>query len=163
MSETTVPYSHYFAVAQSLETALEDNAYLKAQLTKQAEAFEALGYDPADNSREALIKKLPGLERVLPVHEERYGTLINGGCGGRFKDGRFVILLQYERQYLLCFYNPANPKESEETNVALSREAMMSLDGLYSLLGDAEKDERAYLEQLKASECSPASTLGSEG
>lgn len=111
-----------------------------------------LGFDPNDFSRDALIKKLADLDKVLPEHERRYGTLINGGCGGRFKDGRFVILLQYERSYLLCFYNPANPKESEEKNVSLSREAMCALMALYQLLGSRDRDADAYTANIDLTE-----------
>lgn len=116
------------------------------------EQLAELGWNPEDYSRDALIKKLPGLEKVLPEHEKHHGTLINGGCAGRFKDGRFVILLQYENAYLLVFFNPANPKESEEKNVSLSREAMAALAGLYQLLGNGQRDGDAYMEHLEERE-----------
>lgn len=109
-------------------------------------------FNPDEVSRDALLKKLPGLEKVLPDFEKYGGTLINGCCAGRFKDGRFVILLQFEKQYLFVFFNPANPKESREKNVWLSREATMALMGLYQMLENSECDTAAFLEHLEPEE-----------
>lgn len=115
-----------------------------------AAELAALGYDPANYSREAMIERLPGLDAALPGFEAQYGALLNGGSGGQFEGGRFVMLMQFERGYLLVFWNPANPEDKQEHNLFLSREAMMALSALYQLLGDAKRDEAAFLEHAAA-------------
>jgi len=107
-----------------------------------------IGFDKNQYGRDAFLQKFPAMEEAMPLWEDISGRLITAGSAGVFKDGRLVMLLQFEREYVVAFWNPKNPESKEEANWRVSREAMCGLFGLYQLLGDVEKDGEAYMANL---------------
>lgn len=108
-----------------------------------------MSFSRDDYGREAFLRRFPAMADALPQWEGVSGTLITAGSAGVFKDGRFVMLLQFEREYVVAFWNPHNPESKEETNWRVPREAMCGLIGLYQLLGDIERDGEAFMANLK--------------